>query len=110
MVRERGYLGSARTLRLLVAKVRPRPKRAAFLLVETLPGEVAQVDCASGLGIRRQGACRRRRACTMDVCRGAGTFACNVGRVCHRLDRAFVVSLTCPVFGRVWWCTKTLAI
>jgi transposase len=46
MVRERGYSGSARTLRLLVARVRPRPKRAAFLLVETLPGEVAQVDWA----------------------------------------------------------------
>ena len=46
MVRERGYVGSARTLRLYVAGVRPKPKRAAFLLVETLPGEVAQVDWA----------------------------------------------------------------
>jgi transposase len=46
MVRERGYRGSARTLRLQVAEVRPKPKRAAFLVTETLPGEVAQVDWA----------------------------------------------------------------
>jgi transposase len=46
MVHERGYAGSARTLRVWVATVRPKPKRAAFLLTETLPGEVAQVDWA----------------------------------------------------------------
>ncbi len=46
MVRERGYRGSVRTLREHVARVRPRPKREAFLLTETLPGEQAQVDWA----------------------------------------------------------------
>ena len=46
MVRERGYRGGVRTLREHVALVRPRPKRAAYLVTETLPGEQAQVDWA----------------------------------------------------------------
>jgi len=46
MVRERGYVGSVRTLREYVALVRPQPKRAAYLVTETLPGEQAQVDWA----------------------------------------------------------------
>ena len=46
MVRERGYRGGVRTLRSYVALVRPRPKREAYLLTETLPGEQAQVDWA----------------------------------------------------------------
>jgi len=46
MVRERGYQGSVRTLREYVAVVRPRPKREAYLVTETLPGEQAQVDWA----------------------------------------------------------------
>lgn len=46
MVRERGYAGSVRTLREFVATVRPRPRRAPYLRIETLPGEQAQVDWA----------------------------------------------------------------
>ncbi len=46
MVRERGFPGSVRTLRNHVALVRPRPRRAAYLVTETLPGEVAQIDWA----------------------------------------------------------------
>ncbi|HSD87180.1 MAG TPA: IS21 family transposase [Kofleriaceae bacterium] len=46
MVRERGFRGSVRTVREHVALVRPRPPREAYLLTETLPGEVAQVDWA----------------------------------------------------------------
>jgi len=46
MIRERGYRGSVRTLRAYVALVRPRPKREAYLVTETLPGEQAQVDWA----------------------------------------------------------------
>jgi transposase len=46
MVRERGFRGSVRTVREHVALVRPRPAREAYLLTETLPGEVAQVDWA----------------------------------------------------------------
>jgi transposase len=46
MMRERGYPGSIRTLREFVAMVRPKPRRAPYLLTETLPGEQAQVDWA----------------------------------------------------------------
>lgn len=46
MVKERGYLGSVRTLREHVASVRPAPKREVFLRVESLIGEQAQVDWA----------------------------------------------------------------
>lgn len=46
MIRERGFRGSVRTVREHVALERPRPPRAAYLVTETLPGEVAQVDWA----------------------------------------------------------------
>jgi transposase len=46
MVRERGFLGSVRTVREHVALVRPKAPREAYLVTETLPGEVAQVDWA----------------------------------------------------------------
>lgn len=46
MVRARGYEGSARTLREHVAQVRPEPKKEAYLRVEPLIGEQAQVDWA----------------------------------------------------------------
>jgi transposase len=43
MLCERGYTGSLRTLRRHVRKVRPRGRRA-YLDIETLPGEVGEVD------------------------------------------------------------------
>jgi len=46
MVCDRGFKGSVRTVREHVAIVRPRPPREAYLVTETLPGEVAQVDWA----------------------------------------------------------------
>jgi transposase len=46
MLRERGYEGSVVTLRRYVRRARPRPKTEAFLRLETLPGEQAQVDWA----------------------------------------------------------------
>jgi transposase len=46
MVRARGYEGSVRTLREHVARVRPAPKKEAYLRVEPLIGEQAQVDWA----------------------------------------------------------------
>lgn len=46
MLRERGYAGSLRTLRRHLQTARPEPTREAFLRVETLPGEQAQVDWA----------------------------------------------------------------
>jgi transposase len=46
MLRARSYKGSLTTLRRYVRGARPRPKAEAFLRVETLPGEQAQVDWA----------------------------------------------------------------
>jgi transposase len=46
MLRARGYRGSVRTLREYVARVRPVPRREAFLRIEALIGEQAQVDWA----------------------------------------------------------------
>ena len=46
MLKERGHTGSLRTLRKHVARVRPIPKKEAFLTLTTLPGEQAQVDWA----------------------------------------------------------------
>lgn len=46
MLKPRGFAGSVRTLRDYVAEVRPRPQREAYLRVETLMGEQAQVDWA----------------------------------------------------------------
>ena len=45
MVAARGYKGSLRTLRRYVRKVRPRIRKV-YLDLETLPGEVGQVDWA----------------------------------------------------------------
>jgi transposase len=46
MVRKRGFKGSYKTVRRYVCKVRPAPTTEAFLALETLPGEQAQVDWA----------------------------------------------------------------
>lgn len=46
MLRERGFTGSPRTVRKYVYRTRPQPKREAFLRIETLPGEQAQIDWA----------------------------------------------------------------
>lgn len=44
MVRERGYRGSPEHFRHVIADLRPRPSREAYLRLRTLPGEQAQVD------------------------------------------------------------------
>lgn len=46
MVHARGYSGSVRTLRDYVARVRPAPKQEAYLRLEPLVGEQAQIDWA----------------------------------------------------------------
>ena len=46
MVRDRGFRGSERTLRRFVAMVRPTPNREAFLRLDPLIGEQAQIDWA----------------------------------------------------------------
>jgi transposase len=59
MIRQRGYGGkTAAQLRRLVARIRPRPAAEAYLRLEVLPGEQAQVDWGSfgtirvGRGVR----------------------------------------------------------
>jgi transposase len=44
MIEDRGYQGSERAVRRYVATVRPKPPKEAFLSLDTLPGEQAQVD------------------------------------------------------------------
>ena len=46
MVRERGYTGSTRAVRRFVKTIRPVKIQPAFLQIETLPGEQAQIDWA----------------------------------------------------------------
>ena len=46
MARARGFTGSVRSIREHVAGARPSPRREAFLRIETLIGEQAQVDWA----------------------------------------------------------------
>src|SRR5689334_1509851 len=61
MLKPRGYPGSVRTLREHVATVRPRPVREAFLRVDPLIGEQAQVDWAyAGKSASRAGDIGRR--------------------------------------------------
>ena len=47
MLRDRGYRGSAVQLRRVVVKIRPRPKAEAYLRLQVMPGEQAQVDWGS---------------------------------------------------------------
>jgi transposase len=46
MLKERGFSGSERSLRRFVATVRPAPQREAFLRLDPLCGEQAQIDWA----------------------------------------------------------------
>jgi len=46
MIHARGYVGSVRTLRRLVARIRPAPQAEVFLRLQPLPGEQAQIDWA----------------------------------------------------------------
>lgn len=46
MLRERGFKGSERTLQRFVKSVRPAPRREAFLRLDPLIGEQAQIDWA----------------------------------------------------------------
>jgi transposase len=55
MLKLRGFTGSVRTLREHVAVVRPKPRREAYLRLETLMGEQAQVDWAYVTKVRVPG-------------------------------------------------------
>jgi transposase len=59
MLQERGYKGSVVQLRRVVRTLRPQRQKEAFLRLESLPGEVAQVDWAD-FGSVDIGRARRR--------------------------------------------------
>jgi transposase len=65
MIRDRGYRGSVVQLRRHVATIRPTP-REAFLRLETLPGEQAQVDWGH-FGTIRVGHAKRHLSCFVMV-------------------------------------------
>jgi len=58
MLADRGYAGSVKTLRRYVRTMRPPASREAFLALETMPGEQAQVDWAHFGKITIDGALR----------------------------------------------------
>ena len=62
MLRERGYPGSAVQVRRWVRTVRPAARAEAYLRLETLPGEQAQVDWGN-FGAIQIGRARRTLSC-----------------------------------------------
>jgi transposase len=65
MIRDRGYQGSVRQLRRVIADIRPA-KHEAFLQLETFPGEQAQADWAS-FGTLKVGQATRKLSCFVIV-------------------------------------------
>ena len=61
MLRARGYLGSVVQLRRYIQSIRPR-QAEAFLRLETLPGEQAQVDWGN-FGKIQVGSAKRSLSC-----------------------------------------------
>jgi transposase len=66
MARDRGYRGSVVQLRRYVATVRPVPRSEAYLRLQTLPGEQAQVDWGH-FGTIRVGHAKRALSCFVMV-------------------------------------------
>ncbi len=62
MIRDRGYRGSVVQLRRYVRTVRPHARAEAYLRLETLPGEQAQVDWGN-FGAVQVGRARRQLSC-----------------------------------------------
>ena len=66
MLQARGFAGSVRQVRRYVRTVRPARTREAFMRMQTLPGEQAQVDWGS-FGWLQVGRARRRLSCFVMV-------------------------------------------
>jgi transposase len=66
MARDRGYQGSVVQLRRHVATIRPAPRTEAYLRLQTLPGEQAQVDWGH-FGTIRVGHAKRTLSCFVMV-------------------------------------------
>lgn len=75
MLVERGYCGSARTVRRYVAEVRPKP-REAYLALETMPGEQGQVDWAHFGKVTVEGAQRKLSCFVMTLSFSRSLYAC----------------------------------
>jgi transposase len=93
MLAPRGYHGSLRTLRDYVSTVRPEPKSKAYLRLETLPGEQAQIDWAHVGRVRVDGAERSLWVFVMVVSYSRALWAelvfdMSVESLCRSLTRA----------------------
>jgi len=75
MLRERGYQGSERSVRRYVGQLRPSRKVQAFLEIETLPGEQAQVDWAHVGRIAVDGGTRPLWMFVMVLCHSRALYA-----------------------------------
>jgi transposase len=75
MLKARGYKGSEKQVRRLVARLRPRPRGEAFLKLRVLYGEQAQVDWGH-FGKVQVGRAERALSCfVMTLSRSRATFA-----------------------------------
>ncbi|MFM2153712.1 MAG: family transposase [Pseudomonadota bacterium] len=75
MLKGRGYQGSEKQVRRLVARLRPRPRGEAFLRLQVLFGEQAQVDWGH-FGKVTIGRAQRQLSCfVMVLARSRATFA-----------------------------------
>jgi transposase len=75
MVRERGYPGGPDHFRHIVARHRPQPKAEAYLRLQTIPGEQAQVDWAHFATVLIGRAVRRLSAFVMTLSWSRKLFA-----------------------------------
>jgi transposase len=93
MLVPRGYLGSLRTLREYVSTTRPEPKSEAFLRLELLAGEQAQIDWAHVARMRVDGGERSLWVFVMVLSHSRAMWAelvfdMSVESLCRSLTRA----------------------
>jgi transposase len=93
MLVPRGYLGSLRTLREYVATTRPEPKTEAYLRLELLAGEQAQIDWAHVARMRVDGGERSLWVFVMVLSHSRAMWAelvfdMSVESLCRSLTRA----------------------
>ncbi len=75
MLRERGFSGSPKTVRRYVRSLRPRQMPKAFLQIETLPGEQAQIDWAHVGPVSVEGGMRALWMFVMVLCHSRALYA-----------------------------------
>ncbi len=112
MLRERGYEGSVRTLRRYVQDARPQPKTEAFLRLQTLPGEQAQIDWAHVGQIPVRGGYRALWVFVLVLAYSRACFAELVLSLdVHSLRRSLVrAGVTLGGLPRQWLCDNARTI